>query len=105
MRSLKTIRIVCCICIVILFGIFPRQTEAESEKTVGINPLTIHASQDVSYLQAGIRSMIASRLAADAGVKVLYIEFKLWDPSIMTSSASVAILRPRGLKTPTVPCQ
>jgi len=39
-------------------------------KTVGISPLTIHSAKDVSYLQAGIRSMIASRLAADAGVRV-----------------------------------
>jgi len=51
----------------------PIQAETLPEKTVAINPLTIHSTQDVGYLQAGIRSMIASRLAADAGVKVVII--------------------------------
>ncbi len=46
------------------------QAQDSPGKTVGINPLTIHSAKDVSYLQAGIRSMIASRLAADAGVRV-----------------------------------
>jgi len=49
------------------------QAEGSPEKTVAINPLTIHSSQSLDYLQAGIRSMIASRLAADAGVKTIVI--------------------------------
>ena len=38
---------------------------------VAFLPFTVHAAKDLSYLQEGIRDMLASRLSANAGVVVL----------------------------------
>lgn len=39
--------------------------------TVAIKPFTINAAKDMSYLKSGIRSMLASRLADNAGVNIV----------------------------------
>ncbi len=39
--------------------------------TVVIKPFTINAAKDMSYLKSGIRSMLASRLADNAGVNIV----------------------------------
>lgn len=71
MSTAKTFRF---IIIALLFCCIAAPTGQAAEaagKTVAISPLAIHsAKKDVGYLQAGIRSMIASRLAANAGVRV-----------------------------------
>jgi len=71
MHSVKTFPILFCLFALLFVGSYFSHAEASSEKTVAINPLAIHSSQNLDYLQAGIRSMIASRLAADAGVKTI----------------------------------
>lgn len=40
------------------------------QKTLAILPLKINAQKDLSYLKNGIRNMLASRLAANAGFKI-----------------------------------
>ena len=58
----------------ILVLALPRTLPAASGSEPGvlaILPFTAHASQDMSYLTSGIRDMLASRLAAEAGVAVI----------------------------------
>ncbi|OKY76984.1 MAG: hypothetical protein BM485_00235 [Desulfobulbaceae bacterium DB1] len=42
-----------------------------SKKSIALLPVQSSGSKDISYLQTGIRSMLASRLAAEAGVTVV----------------------------------
>ena len=39
--------------------------------SLAILPFTSNSSKDISYLQAGIRNMLASRLAADTGLIII----------------------------------
>lgn len=43
----------------------------EIQKSIAIFPITANASKDISYLTSGIRHMLSSRLAAEAGVNII----------------------------------
>jgi TolB-like protein len=45
--------------------------QGDQPATVALLPFEIHSSRDISYLQDGIRNMLASRLSANAGVDVV----------------------------------
>ncbi len=45
--------------------------EAAAKKSIVLLPLQTSGNRDISYLQTGIRSMLASRLAAEAGVNIV----------------------------------
>ncbi len=49
----------------------PFSVLAGSAAKVAILPFAVNASDDLSYLQNGVRTMLTSRLAANAGVEVL----------------------------------
>ncbi|MDA3834044.1 MAG: VCBS repeat-containing protein [Spirochaetales bacterium] len=42
-----------------------------TQKTIYISPFKVHAQQDISFLEDAMRSMMASRLAANAGLKIV----------------------------------
>jgi len=45
--------------------------EQQQDKSIAIIPFQVHAPKDLSYLKNGIRDMLASRLAAGGGVKIV----------------------------------
>ncbi len=45
--------------------------EQKKVKSIAIFPFEVHAAKDLSYLKNGIRDMLASRLAAGGGVKII----------------------------------
>ncbi|RJX31480.1 MAG: VCBS repeat-containing protein [Desulfurivibrio sp.] len=62
------------ISLLLFFAIFTGNVAAaeETAKTsLAILPITVNATRDISYLQAGIRNMLASRLAADTGLSII----------------------------------
>jgi hypothetical protein len=44
---------------------------AEEKKSVSIQPFAIHAPEDLSYLQNGVKAMLSSRLSANGGATVI----------------------------------
>jgi TolB-like protein len=62
------------IAILLFWVIFAGNDSAAEEpgkESIAILPFTTNATKDISYLQAGIRNMLASRLAADTGLRVI----------------------------------
>ena len=59
--------------IAVLFtGVPPGHTaEKNARGTVAVLPFEMHAPDSMAYLQDGLRDMLASRLAANAGAKVI----------------------------------
>ncbi|MEN8232684.1 MAG: FG-GAP-like repeat-containing protein [Thermodesulfobacteriota bacterium] len=55
--------------------LFLNQTDAAAEeidaKTVAVLPFEMHAPSSLAYLQDGLRDMLASRIAANGGAKIL----------------------------------
>jgi TolB-like protein len=49
----------------------PSRAGEKEKKRIAFLPFEVHASEDLSYLSEGIRDMLASRLAAEAGVIVV----------------------------------
>lgn len=45
--------------------------EQTKQQSLAMLPLQINASKDISYLKSGIRNMLASRLAAEVGLKII----------------------------------
>lgn len=45
--------------------------EETGKESIAILPFTANATKDIAYLQSGIRNMLASRLAADTGLRVI----------------------------------
>ncbi|MBI5556641.1 MAG: VCBS repeat-containing protein [Deltaproteobacteria bacterium] len=45
--------------------------DEKAKETIAILPFTANAPKDISYLQSGIRNMLASRLAAEAGLGII----------------------------------
>ena len=66
-----------CSIFLLFFAIFvtihPANAAAEDgeKKSVAVLPFAMHAPSSMSYLQAGLRDMLASRLAANAGVTII----------------------------------
>jgi TolB-like protein len=58
-------------CISLFLMLFPQQGSTESPVKVAIIPFSIHAPNDLHYLQDGIRDMLASRLAWQGKVQVI----------------------------------
>jgi TolB-like protein len=61
------------ISILLFFAILAGNVSAAEEtgkQSIAILPFTVNATKDISYLQAGIRNMLASRLAADTGLSI-----------------------------------
>jgi len=58
-----------------LFAVFlinPAKAEEKSAaKSVAVLPFALHAGENLAYLQDGLRDMLASRLAANAGVTII----------------------------------
>ncbi len=44
---------------------------SEVQKTIHISPFKVHAQKDISFLEDAMRAMMASRLAANAGLKII----------------------------------
>jgi TolB-like protein len=67
------------ICTIILFflffAVFPdgpaKAAEEPAARTVAVLPFALHAGENLTYLQDGLRDMLASRLAANAGVTIV----------------------------------
>jgi len=60
--------------ILLFFAILAGNVSAAEEtgkQSLAILPFTVNATKDISYLQAGIRNMLASRLAADTGLSII----------------------------------
>lgn len=62
--------------IVAVFTLLPSAGRCENEESkqsprIAFLPFTAHAAKDLSYLQDGIRDMLASRLSANAGIAVV----------------------------------
>jgi TolB-like protein len=45
--------------------------EETGKESIAILPFTANATKDISYLQSGIRNMLASRMAADTGLRII----------------------------------
>jgi len=63
------------ILLVLLFFVFlscpTKAAEDIPARSVAILPFTLHAGENLAYLQDGLRDMLASRLAANAGVAIV----------------------------------
>ena len=59
--------------ILLFFAILTGNVSAAetAKQSLAILPFTVNAAKDISYLQAGIRNMLASRLAADTGLSII----------------------------------
>ncbi len=59
--------------ILLFFAILTGNVSAAEtgKQSLAILPFTVNASKDISYLQAGIRNMLASRLSADTGLSII----------------------------------
>ncbi len=59
----------------LFFSLYLSSTSLADEtaipKSLAMLPLQINAAKDISYLQSGIRNMLASRLTTEAGVKII----------------------------------
>lgn len=58
--------------IIITLALFslPTVSPAETQKTIYISPFKVHAKKDMSFLKDAMRAMMASRLAANTGLKI-----------------------------------
>ncbi len=58
--------------IIITLALFslPTVSLAETQKTIYISPFKVHAKKDMSFLKDAMRAMMASRLAANAGLQI-----------------------------------
>lgn len=63
--------LMCAFLLSLLFTGISSAAEQTEQKSLAILPLHVNASKDISYLQSGIRNMLASRLAAETGVKII----------------------------------
>ncbi len=54
----------------ILFSL-PAMSAAEAQKTIYIAPFKVHSQKDISFLEDAMRSMMASRLATNAKLKIV----------------------------------
>ena len=59
----------------LLFAVFPdnhaKAAEETPPKTVAVLPFSLRVDENLAYLQDGLRDMLASRLAANAGVTIV----------------------------------
>ena len=63
--------LICTLLLSLIFISASYAAEQAEQQSVAIMPLQIHSPKDISYLKSGIRNMLASRLAAEAGVKII----------------------------------
>jgi len=54
-----------------VIGYTSNATAAEPVKTVAVLPFEMHAPSSMAYMQDGLRDMLASRLAANGGAKIV----------------------------------
>ena len=60
------------ILLISIFSVSPlKAAEENPAKTVAVLPFALHAGENLAYLQDGLRDMLASRLAANAGVVIV----------------------------------
>ncbi|MBI4793803.1 MAG: hypothetical protein HY789_13960, partial [Deltaproteobacteria bacterium] len=55
----------------LLLGGNAAAADAAGKESIAILPFPASAGKDISYLQAGIRNMLASRLAAETGLRII----------------------------------